>query len=251
VIAFSYWDRPDQSPIADFLAEWRSHFPDFQILDDRDVEEMLREDFPESVGLFRRIRIPTCKSDIAILIGLYRQGGLYVDCHCGIRDADGLNALLDDAHEWELVLYDLDRTVEPRPPDVPRPLNSVMVAQPNSAIIRRSAALALQNLHVHWELERQTTTHVFYDIWTMTGPGVLEHTVCIPPAEMWGLPRGIRPENVNKVRFVQEGPDAPIIRYRHYSYSPPEEHWSRRQKTERLFSDEPTPDSRSESSPSR
>ena len=116
-----------------------------------------------------------------------------------------------------------------------------MVAQRNSAIIRRSAVLALQNLHAHRELERQTTTHVFYDIWTMTGPGVLEHTVCIPPAEMWGLPRGIRPENVNKVRFVQEGPDAPIIRYRHYSYSPPEQHWSRRQKTERLFSDEPTP----------
>ena len=52
----------------------------------------------------------TCKSDIAILLGLYRLGGLYIDCHCGIRDIDGLNALLADAHKWELVLYDKDRT---------------------------------------------------------------------------------------------------------------------------------------------
>lgn len=235
---FSYWDRPDQSPIAEFLAEWRTYFPEFRILSDPDIEAMLREDFPEYLDLFRTIRIPTCKSDIALLVAIYRLGGLFIDCHCGISDVDGVRALLDDAPRWEVILYNKCYRKEPRPADVLRPLNSVMVVQKDSMIIRETAALALRNLETHWRAERQSKSHIFYDIWTMTGPGALEHTICIPPPEMWAFPRGLRPENVGKVRFIQEGPDAPIVRYRHHTYNPPGTHWSIRQKTERLFFDE-------------
>lgn len=232
---FSYWDKPDRSPIREFLMEWQTQFSDFRVLGDSDIEAMILEHFPQHLELFRRIRIPTCKSDIAILLGLHCLGGLYVDCHCAIADADAVSRLLADSGDWELVLYNKDFASEPRPVGALRPLNSVMVARRFSPIMLESAAMAFRNLHDHWEVERRAKGHVPYDIWTMTGPGLLEHTICIPPPAMWELPGGLRPAHAGKVRFIQEGPDAPIVRYRHYSYRLPGTHWSERQKVERLF----------------
>jgi hypothetical protein len=143
--------------------------------------------------------------------------------------------LLADSGDWELVLYNKDFASEPRPVEALRPLNSVMVARQFSPIMLESAALAFQNLQRHWDGERRTKAHVPYDIWTMTGPGLLEHTICVAPPAMWELPGGLRPAHAGKIRFIQEGPDAPIVRYRHYSYRLPDTHWSERQKVERLF----------------
>jgi hypothetical protein len=134
-----------------------------------------------------------------------------------------------------VILYNKDFASEPRPPEALRPLNSVIVARQYSSIMRISAELAFRNLQHHWQVERHTKGHVPYDIWTMTGPGVLEHTICVPPAAMWALPGGLRTEYGGRVRFLQEGPDAPIVRYRHNSYRSPGAHWSERQKVERLF----------------
>src|SRR5258708_39100868 len=106
VMMFSYWDKPDQSPIAAFVQEWRSHFPDFRILSDPDVEVMIAEHFPQHLEMFRRIRIPTCKSDITILLSLHCHGGLFVDCHCGITDADGLLRLVAASGGLEVTLHD-------------------------------------------------------------------------------------------------------------------------------------------------
>ena len=235
MLMFSYWDKPDQSPIAAFLREWRGPFPDFRILGDSDIEAMIGAHFPQHLDLFRRIRIPTCKSDIAILLSLHCLGGLFVDCHCGIRGADGVARMLAESAGWEVTLYDKDRKVEPRAAGALRPLNSVMAVQQHSPLMLASAALAFHNLENHWQAERQARSHVPYDIWTLTGPGLLEHTICIPPPVMWGEPLGLRPENATKVRFIQEGPDAPIVRYRFHTYNPPGTHWSERQKRERLF----------------
>jgi hypothetical protein len=69
----------------------------------------------------------------------------------------------------------------------------------------------------------------------LTGPRVLEESLCIASEEQWGDPLGLRPENKEKVLFVQEGDDAPIVRGRYHSYNLPGTHWDVRQKTERLF----------------
>jgi hypothetical protein len=96
---FTYWDRPDRSPIREFLVEWQTQFSDFRVLGDSEVEAMVLTHFPEHLELFRRIRIPTCKSDIAILLGLYCLGGLYVDCHCAPANAGAVSRLLADSGE--------------------------------------------------------------------------------------------------------------------------------------------------------
>src|SRR4051794_14934596 len=114
MMMFSYWDKADQSPIAGFLAEWRFHFPDFQILEDRHIEALIREHFPKHLEIYRSIQIPTCKSDIAILLGLYAFGGLFVDCHCGIRDVGAVKELLARIPEFEVILYDANRDTDRR-----------------------------------------------------------------------------------------------------------------------------------------
>ena len=200
---------------------------------------MIASHFPQHLDLYRHINIPTCKSDVAILMCLYCHGGLYVDIHCGVRDATGVTAMIADLSDWEVILYNKSFRRDPRPADALRPLNSVIAARPGTQIMYDSAAMAFGNLDAHWKNEQRTADHVPYDIWSLTGPGVLEHTVCISPPVLWAPPRGLRPENQGKVKFVQEGPDAPILRYQFHTYNPPGTHWSMRQKSERLFVDAP------------
>ena len=239
MMMFSFWDKPDRTPIAASIENWRSYFPGFQILGDPDIEGMITEYFPRYIDLYRRIGIPTCKSDIAILVSLYARGGLYVDIHCGVRNAEAVSRMIADSENWELILYNKDLRKEIRPAGVLRPLNSVIAAKPNSPIMLASAEMAFRNLERHWQAERENPDYVSYDIWSLTGPGVLEHTICIPPAVQWGHPLGLRPENAGRVRFIQEGPEAPIQRYLFHTYNPPGTHWSIRQKSERLFSSLP------------
>ena len=235
VMMYSFWDKPDQTPVAAAIVNWRSFFPQFKVIGDTDIEAMIEDDFPQYLDLYRHIRIPTCKSDVAILLSLWRHGGLYVDIHCGVVDAAGVLRMVEELSAYEIILYSKDLRKEPRPAEVLRPLNSVIVARPGTGIMRRSIEMAFANLDAHWQAERATPEFVPYDIWSLTGPGVLEHTVCIPPLVRWEPPLGLRPENEGKVKFVQEGPGAPIRRYLFHTYNPPGTHWSKRQQNERLF----------------
>lgn len=235
MLMYSFWDKPDQSPISAAIADWRRHFPEFRVIGDPDIEAMIGAHFPDYLDLYRRIRIPTCKSDVAILVSLYDHGGLYVDIHCGVVDKAGVEAMATDIANVDLILYNKDFRKDPRPADALRPLNSVIIARPRLELMRASALMAFRNLADHYQAEMSDPGHVEYDIWSLTGPGVLEHTVCIPPLVRWEPPLGLRPENAGHVRFVQEGPEAPIRRYMFHTYNPPGTHWSKRQKTERLF----------------
>ena len=237
VLMYSFWDKADQTPLATAIADWRRYFPDFAVIGDLEIEAMIAEHFPQHLELYRSIRIPTCKSDVAILMSLFCHGGLYVDIHCGVRDAAGVRQMIDGLADFDVILFNKDFRKDPRPADAPRPLNSVIAARPHTHIFHNSAAMAFHNLEQHRRAERLSTGYLPYDIWSLTGPGILEHTICIPPLIRWQPPLGLRPEYAGKVKFVQEGPDAPIGRYMFHTYTPPGTHWSIRQKTERLFRD--------------
>jgi mannosyltransferase OCH1-like enzyme len=85
---FSYWTGEDLTVHKDLISEWRGEFPHFQIFGDAEVLPLIERYFPDYTQLYNRIRIPTARSDIALLLLLYELGGLYIDCHCGIRDAN-------------------------------------------------------------------------------------------------------------------------------------------------------------------
>ena len=232
---FAYWDRPDLSPIAGFVAEWRRHFPEFRVVGDSEVEAMIAEEFPDHLALYRSIRIPACKSDVARLMVLYRQGGLYVDSHCSLRSPEGVRALLAEAERWEVSLFDKSREKLPRPPASVKPISGILVAQSRSSIIKAAASLALSNLEEHWRAEQRSDGLVAYNIWEITGPYVLERILCRPGPHKWEPSPGLRPEYVDRVRLIEDGPEAPIACWRHHSYNTARVHWSQRQKTERLF----------------
>src|ERR1044071_10258463 len=125
---FSYWDNPELAPVQDTLTDWRMYFPDFCILGDPDIEPMLVRHFPHFIEMFHRIRIPTCKSDLALLVALYELGGVYIDCHCGVRDPAAIEGILASLERYELVLYDRSFRSQPRPDGVVFPFNSVPFA---------------------------------------------------------------------------------------------------------------------------
>jgi hypothetical protein len=226
---FSYWDRADVGPINEFILDWRAHFPHFRVLGDAEMEPMIAQHFPEYQDMFGRIQIPTCKSDLALLLALYVFGGLYVDCHCGITDPEKIKNFLARLDEYELILYDRDNSSRPDLHGRLFPLNSVLFARPNSKIILDCATRAFRNCAAEWEAEKKNG-FIEYNIWFLSGPGILHDRLLSPSrAEL-------QEDCAGKVLFIPEGDSgAPIRRYMHNSYRVPGMHWSERQLREPLF----------------
>src|SRR5437899_13055387 len=132
----------DVCHINEFILEWRGHFRNFRIFRDAEVESMIARYFPKHLEMFRSIRIPTCKSDLALLLALYEFGGLYVDCHCGVRNPEKIKHLSEKLAQYELILYDKDNSSRPEARGKLFPLNSVLLARPNSKIILDCATRA-------------------------------------------------------------------------------------------------------------
>jgi mannosyltransferase OCH1-like enzyme len=229
MMMFSYWDRADVGPINESIIDWSTHFPDFRILGDVEVEPMIAQYFPEYREMFRSIRIPTCKSDLALLLALYEVGGLYVDCHCGVRDPEKIKNLLARLDEYELILYDRDNSSRPDLRGQLFPLNSVLFARPNSTIILDCATRAFRNCAAQWEAEKKNG-FIEYDIWSLSGPRILHERLLNPSRTE------LQADCAGKVLFIPEGDSgAPIGRAMHYSYRVPGMHWSERQRREPLF----------------
>jgi hypothetical protein len=231
---FSYWDRDDVGPISEFIRDWRTHFPNFSVLGDATIEPMIARRFPEYEEMFGRIRIPTCKSDLALLLALYELGGLFVDCHCGVRDPHGIKKLSAKLARYELILYDRDNSsrAPSRPALVGKlfPLNSVLFARPRSKIILDCATQAFRNCAAQWKAEKENG-FIEYDIWSLSGPWILYERLLDPSRTE------LRADCAGKVLFIPEGDsNAPIGRYMHSSYRVPGMHWSERQQREPLFS---------------
>ena len=105
-VIFAYWDRSDHTILAEMIAAWREHFPQFVMLGDHDILPLIHRYFPMYIDIYEKIRLPAAKSDVARLLALYEFGGLYVDCHDGIRDVDELKRLLACLNECEAILMD-------------------------------------------------------------------------------------------------------------------------------------------------
>jgi hypothetical protein len=229
--AFSYWDKPDLTPVQETLEDWQSHFTDFTIFGDDDVEPIIEDLLPQHLDLFRSVRIPTCKSDLALLLLLYKFGGLYVDCHCGVRDADAIRRFLSLLDSSELILYDKDRKKAPRPDREIYPLNSILFARARCPIVLAAAGRAFVKLAAHRLIEKE---HGFrpYHIAALSGPDIFSEVLFVDPNSPVSA---LKPEWEGRVRFLQEGDGEPIGRYMHYRYRAPGMHWSERQEHELLF----------------
>ena len=226
---FSYWTGDDQSGIEDFVTEWRSQFPNFRVFGDADVRPLIRRYFPEHLDLFDNILIPTAKSDVALLLLLFEYGGLYVDCHCGIRNAREVNSLLSLLVEYDAIFVDRRLWQEPRPLDQHLIINSMIFSRRRFSLLRRLCHQALVNLSRQRDAERRNGFSP-YNIWSLSGPGLVTAMLFETASDN----RDVRIGYEGRVQVIREEV-APIARDRHRSYSIPGLHWSERQKTECLF----------------
>jgi len=236
VNVFTYWGSVDRSPVAEFAAEWGNAFSSFQIFGDQDVIPLIESHSHRHVDLYRSIRFPAAKSDVARLFLLYEFGGLYVDCHFGIRDYQGIldqfNRLTSDL---ELIVVDRARFIAPRPLEEYYFINGAIFARPRCAVVLMCAFQALANLECHRSFERLLGS-LTYHVATLSGPGVLNSIILDQRYIARSLRTTIRHDYERKIGVIKEE-IAPFVRNRHSSYRKSGQHWSERQISEKLFND--------------
>jgi hypothetical protein len=229
--AFSFWVGDDPPRLEPYEAHWREVFPDFRVLGEEDVLGLLETHFPQHIDLYRSIRIPTARSDVARYLGLYERGGLYVDCHMGIQDAGAVRRLLASLDRWEAIFFVRSLALPfKRPPDG-RPLITCMIyTRPRLQVLLDVTRQMLSNLAWHQKREAE---HGFvpYHLYPLVGPGLLSATIFQPGS---GL-RDLRWDLEDRVRVIREE-DAPMQRnVFKYLYATDTNHWSLRQEGELLF----------------
>jgi hypothetical protein len=207
------------------VAAWRDRFPGFSLFNDEDVIPLFEHDWQRA--LYSRIRIPTCKSDIARIALLRNFGGFYCDAHTGPANGDRLAETLEYLSRFELVLFSC--SWDP----VFNFMNGVLAARRHAAILDLIITKAFDNIARHERLEAETSGHVPYDILHLTGSGVILNCVFDHTPAGWA----IKPHLVETIGFVTL-PSADSHGFSvasHNDYRRPGNHWTERQKSERLF----------------
>ena len=148
---FAYWDSEDRAQIAAFSAEWTNAFPSFRIYDERNVLPLMEQRFPEYVKIYRAIRLRTAKCNVARLILLYEFGGIYIDCHVGIRDLHALHKLLASLRDVDAVFIDRILALKARPLGTHFRLITVLCSRPRLDLMLMIAKQGLVNLARHRE----------------------------------------------------------------------------------------------------
>ena len=230
---FAFWDGSDHSLLIQFKTEWQAQFPQFRIYGNDDVAPLIERHLPGYLDLYNAIRIPAARADVARLILLFELGGLYIDCHCGVRDVDGIRRLLAQLEQVELIFFDRMRDLPPGQTQKHTLINAMLVSRPRSDLILAICRQAFTNLAQHRESERKAGLAP-YSIWALCGPGLISAMVLLPNS--YSL--DVRPEFQPRIMTIPEE-DAPIARNRHRTYSRKGQHWSERQKVERLFEEGP------------
>lgn len=224
---FAYWDGDDRTNIHEFVEVWTNVFPIFRVFSSEDVTHLINKHFPEYAYIFCAVQIPAAKTNVARLILLYEFGGLFVDCHCGIRDKEETSRLLSSLANYEAVFIDLAQA--PRPREDLFLINEIMLSQPKSKLILMVARQALANLVCHRQFER-LSGRIPYHIGALTGPELITSMVLEPCTNN----REIRSDYRGRVSIVREE-IAPVERNRHRICGDHGQHWSERQWSELLF----------------
>jgi hypothetical protein len=227
-LIFTFWTGTERDLTS--ATAWRARFPEFRIYSDGDVRPLLDAYFGDHRGLYDRLSLPACKSDIARLLLLREYGGLYVDSHVGPGDGDRLAEVFWRLSNCELVVF--DKTWEHRGQYDIHIVNTVIAAQRGSEILLRLARSALSNVAIQEKKERATTDYVPYNIFAMTGAWEISTHLF----DRAGIP-ALKPEYLTRVLVqpLQKTVDPGFQLYRYYEYRRPGEHWSERQKHQRLF----------------
>jgi hypothetical protein len=224
---FTFWDG-DRSDLADFIADWQMSVAEPVVHDDAAVLNCLDAINRDWLSIYRRIRIPACKADIARLTLLYSLGGLYVDAHTGNPNAKLLARLFAQLATKELIV-----TVKPVSDGNYHLVNGAVCARARCQIVLDILSKCMANLAAHLDREQQADDYLPYNIAALVGAWVPRMHLFVPVKDRLAL----TDEFVDRVGTIIAGkpPDQPFYFYRHCGYRNASAHWSERQKKERLF----------------
>jgi hypothetical protein len=224
---FSYWTSPtlDEPPSAE---AWRAKYPDFRFFRDDDVRPLLS---PERLNLYDRITLPACKSDVARLVLLREYGGLYVDAHAGPTQGERLAETLDALSSFELTLF--CRAYEKKSRNEIHLMNGAIAGRRRSELLDRLIDCAFDHLTQQSVAEAAAAGYVRYSLWGIAGTWILLKCFFDLSVE----PHEIKPEfrKTILVRHLATAEESGFEVYKYYGYREPGQHWSQREKTERLF----------------
>jgi hypothetical protein len=224
---FTYWNNPklDLPPSA---VIWQERFPHFSVFGDKDVLPLLESD--QLRELYVRISLPACKSDIARLLLLRKHGGLYLDAHAAPVDGDQLAETLGLLSSYELLLF--SKTWQAKTATDSHLMNTVIAARRNAPTLTHLIITALANLVRQQKLE-QEKGYVPYHLFSLTGTKVIMDCFFKRTNNVLEL----SPEFADRVySYKMTSPSSPGFKlYQFYNYRKPGDHWSERQKSERLF----------------
>lgn len=225
---FTYWtsETLDAPPSLD---AWRAKYPGFRVFGDADVLPLLGSDLRRRI--YNEITLPACKSDIARLVLLREYGGLYVDAHTGPSDGERLAETLEALATYELVLF--CRMYMAKTPEEIHLMNGALVGRRKTPLLDDLINCAFDNLVQHKLAEQATSDHVHYTLWDLAGTWILLKSFF----DMSSKPYDLRPEFKGRILVHKmTGEASPGFRvYQFYGYREPGQHWSERQKEERLF----------------
>ncbi len=207
---FAYWDSDDRRLIADFEQDWLSSVPRSEIFGPADVTPIVEEFFPHHRETYDKIRVPAAKADVARLLLLYKRGGLYIDCHVGLRSLSHLNELFKTLSNIDFVFLDRMQSIKPRLPGEHFVTNSIILANSAQTLFLTIAERALENL------ERQRHTEQLegfapYRIGVLSGPTLVNSLILAPDSGN----RQVAPSYADRLMIISEE-TAPVARY-HYS----------------------------------
>jgi tetratricopeptide (TPR) repeat protein len=220
---FMYWSGKDSEHVKMNIDQWKKNGFNVDVLSDDIIVKILKKYYNEFVPVYKRINISACKSDIARLIYLYENGGVYIDAHVGLEDLNGFNKIPGLLEKREAIFFG---SMLPGNSEFVL-ANSVIAAQKKSPIIKKWLDCAIDGLILQ---DKQELEHGFsaYNIYVITGIFSLFSSHGFKDINNF--------VNSKKDRIVVATCDeVGVKRYAFYKYREKDMHWSERQGKIPLF----------------
>ena len=227
---FFYWSEniiPED--ILNNVKNYRLLNPDFNVQIIGEDSELLINAFkkyPEIYEIYKKIRIPACKSDVARIILLRNYGGIYIDCNTTIKKP--LENLYNTIKHKDIVIGINLKTRDYS--------TRILMSRKFSGHMKTILDIMYDNLNNLYIKENSTKEHIEYNILMLTGTGpfykAFNRLEYLPDITCINL------DNNKSIGYLDDASDY----FKHYGCCTDFHHnknshlhWSERQKVEKLF----------------
>lgn len=161
---FFYWDKETPDAVLRNVENFSKSLRDIEVvlLTDSTLDQF-SEVFPDVVELLPQISLPSTRSDLVRLMALYQYGGMWLDSNTTLIDPVKLEGMFDVYSNFHFVITVLENERF----DLK---TSALMARSSSALAFESIRRIMNNLHQHYLLEKQNSDYLPYNIFKFVAP---------------------------------------------------------------------------------